>query len=201
MTAPIPTITVTAAAAGALRDALAGHGRAIRLAVNERFEHDLSFATPAAGDVAVPLDAGLTLVLDRESAVRAEGVAIDYVDGPQGPGFTIRNPNQPPRVVQLSALELKAMRDRGERFELVDVRTLEERAIASIDGSRLLDAAYHQALLHMDRDTPLVFQCHHGVRSQAAAEYFLEAGFRSVYNLRGGIDAWSQIVDTAVQRY
>ncbi len=34
-----------------------------------------------------------------------------------------------------------------------------------------------------------------------AAEYFRREGFRNLYNLRGGIDAWSQFVDPSVLRY
>ena len=45
-----------------------------------------------------------------------------------------------------------------------------------------------------------MFQCHHGIRSQSAAEYCLREGFRNLYNLRGGIDAWSQLVDPAIPR-
>jgi len=85
--------------------------------------------------------------------------------------------------------------------QLVDVRTDEERARAKIDGSRLLDQAYHDVLLRLDRETPIVFQCHHGVRSQQAAEYFRHKGFRNLYNLRGGIEAWSLLVDPSVPRY
>jgi rhodanese-related sulfurtransferase len=110
-----------------------------------------------------------------------------------------RDVNLPIR--QLSAPELQAMIDNGEPFELVDVRTDEERAVASIEGSRLLDRAYHDELLQRDRDTPLVFQCHHGVRSQQAAEYFQQHGFRNLSNLQGGIDAWSLLVDPSVMRY
>lgn len=104
-------------------------------------------------------------------------------------------------ILQLSAPELKAMLDAGTTCELVDVRTPQEREIASIDGARLLDHAYHEALLVLDRDTPLVFQCHHGIRSQRAAEYFRERGFRRLYNLTGGIEAWSMLVDPSVPRY
>jgi monothiol glutaredoxin len=93
------------------------------------------------------------------------------------------------------------MLESGISLELVDVRTEEERAIATIGGSRLLDQAYHDELLLRDRDAQLVFQCHHGVRSQHAAEYFREHGFRNLYNLRGGIDAWSLLVDPSVPRY
>lgn len=106
-----------------------------------------------------------------------------------------------PDIQQLSAPELKAMLDSGAPLELVDVRTPEERAIAAIAGARLLDQAYHDALLMLDRDTPLVFQCHHGIRSQRAAEYFRQEGFRRLYNLSGGIDAWSISVDPSTPRY
>jgi monothiol glutaredoxin len=109
--------------------------------------------------------------------------------------------NEPPRVRQLSALELKAMMDAGSPLLLVDVRTEEERAVAKIDGSRLLDEEYYNHLLTLDRGTTIVFQCHHGFRSQSAAEYCLRAGFRNLYNLSGGIDAWSQLVDPSVRRY
>ena len=101
----------------------------------------------------------------------------------------------------MSAPDLKALIESGAAIELVDVRTEEERAIATIDGSRLLDQAYHDALLLRDRDTPIVFQCHHGIRSQNAAEYFRREGFRNLYNLRGGIEAWSVLVDPSVPRY
>ena len=109
--------------------------------------------------------------------------------------------DQSPVIRQLTAPELKAMIESGAPFELVDVRTDEERAVAMIDGSRLLDRAYHDALLLLDRDTPIVFQCHHGVRSQQAAEYFQQEGFRNLFNLRGGIDAWSLLVDPSTPRY
>jgi monothiol glutaredoxin len=109
--------------------------------------------------------------------------------------------NEPPPIRQLSAPELKALIERGTPLELVDVRTDEERALARIDGSRLLDQAYHDALLRRDPDTPIVFQCHHGIRSQQAAEYFRRKGFRNLSNLQGGIDAWSQLVDPTVPRY
>ena len=104
-------------------------------------------------------------------------------------------------IRQISATELKALIDSGSPFELVDVRTEGERALATIDGARLLDQAYHDELMKMDPATLVVFQCHHGIRSQAAADYFAGLGFERLFNLRGGIDAWSQLVDPSVPRY
>jgi len=104
-------------------------------------------------------------------------------------------------IRQLSAPDLKALLESGAVIELVDVRTEDERAMAVIEGSRLLDRAYHDVLLLRDRDAAIVFQCHHGIRSQQAAEYFRSHGFRNLSNLRGGIDAWSLLVDPSVPRY
>jgi len=109
-------------------------------------------------------------------------------------------PDAPP-IRQISAEELKALKDAGTPFELVDVRTEEERQVARLEGSRLLDRTYHDELLGRDRQTRLVFQCHHGIRSQQAAEYFRSLGFTNLDNLVGGIDAWSILVDPSVPRY
>jgi monothiol glutaredoxin len=104
-------------------------------------------------------------------------------------------------IQQLTPADLKKMMDGGEPFELVDVRTPEERAIAAIAGARLLDQECHDRLMALDRGTRIVFQCHHGIRSQSAAEYFHHAGFENLYNLAGGIDAWSRLVDPSLPRY
>ena len=130
-----------------------------------------------------------------------EDTALLSIEAEHHPWGTDTTANEPPPIRQLSAPELKALIEGGTAFELVDVRTDEERALAKIDGSRLLDQSHHDALLRLDPNTPIVFQCHHGIRSQHAAEHFRREGFRNLYNLRGGIDAWSQFVDPALPRY
>ena len=197
-----PVIRLSGSARRALREAAGDTGGdPLRVRVSERFECDLFFGSSAEDDVEVNCG-GITLLLDPLSAQRAEGLSIDFLSGPEGSGFEIEHPNAPPTVKQISAAELKAMMDRAVPFELVDVRTEEERTIAKIEGSRLLNEEGHAYLLTLDRNTTIVFHCHHGIRSQAAAEYFLrEAGFRNLYNVRGGIDAWSEIVDPSVPHY
>lgn len=106
-----------------------------------------------------------------------------------------------PTIRQITALDLKGMLDSGRAFELMDVRTEEERAIAHIEGSRLLTRETLPDLMSLDRATPIVFVCHHGMRSQSAAEYCLSEGFHELYNVIGGIDAWSRDVDPKVPRY
>ena len=106
-----------------------------------------------------------------------------------------------PEIRQLSASEAAALIESEPTIEKVDVRTEQEQEMAAIAGFRLLDRKYHDELMLLDRATPIVFQCHHGIRSQHAAEYFREQGFTTLYNLQGGIDAWSILVDPSVPRY
>ena len=194
-------IGLSSAARHALQKAAAEAGESVvRVTINERFEYDIRFAARDDRDIEVECG-GVVLVIDPSSATRAEGAYIDFVTGSEGSGFTVDNPNRPVLVRQLSAPGLRALLDSGVPFELIDVRTEDERAIATIEGSRLLDRSCQEYLLGLDRETAIVFQCHHGIRSQAAAEYFLRQGFRNVSNLQGGIDAWSQLVDPALPRY
>jgi monothiol glutaredoxin len=195
-----PKITLTPDAAAALRDAAAGEQDPLRFEIDARFSYALFFGPREPGDVAVEAS-GVPLLLDRATARRADGVHIEYVQGPEGAGFKISSPLEPPRVRQIMPAELKAMMDRGERFELFDVRTDAERAIAQIPGSRQLNAEAQRYLEGLDKETPLVFHCHHGMRSQAAAEHFIGQGFKKVMNVKGGIDAWSMQVDPKVPRY
>ena len=194
-----PTIIVSEAATKALGAAAAdASGDSLRLKIDANFQHDLSFGPREPGDIEVNQN-GLTLLIDRPSAGRANGVSIEFVDGPSG-GFKINNPNEPRKVKQLSAPELKTMIERDE-VTLFDVRPQDERAIARIVAARSLDAAGQEYLLGLDRNTPIAFHCHHGIRSQEAAQQLLREGFRNVYNLKGGLDAWSQSIDPSVPRY
>jgi monothiol glutaredoxin len=83
---------------------------------------------------------------------------------------------------------------------LVDVRPAQERALAALAGGfETLDngAAVLEAL---PKDAPIAFMCHHGGRSAQAAEHFRQLGFREVYNVTGGIDAWAGF-DASIPKY
>jgi monothiol glutaredoxin len=195
----IPSIVVSDAAAAAVRQAGTDAGdEELHLQVSATFEYDLYFGPRADGEIAVHAN-GLTLLLDPTSARRARGVRIDFIEGANA-GFKITNPNEPPHVVQLDATELKALLDRHE-IVLFDVRPDEERSVAKIDLAKPLDSAGQEYLFSLEPNVPIALHCHHGARSQQAALQLLQEGFRKVYNLRGGIDAWSLLVDPAVPRY
>ena len=53
----------------------------------------------------------------------------------------------------------------------------------------------------LPKDQALAFLCHHGISSAQAAAHFRGLGFREVFNVEGGIEAWSQQIDRSVPRY
>ena len=53
----------------------------------------------------------------------------------------------------------------------------------------------------LNKDDEIVVICHHGMRSQQAANYLVQSGFKNIANLTGGIDAWSCNADSSVRRY
>jgi monothiol glutaredoxin len=105
-------------------------------------------------------------------------------------------------VAEISCQELKEMMDRGEPLRLVDVRTPMERQWARIEPSILLETQEQvDAILAESGDIPVVFYCHHGIRSHGAATWFAQSGLARPVNLAGGIEAWSLEVDPSVPRY
>jgi monothiol glutaredoxin len=172
----------------------------VRLEIDRQYRTSLFFDEPRDDDLVMDHER-FTLLADRSTARRADGLVIDWVDSKKGAGFKIDNPNEPPRVRPLSVTELKRWMDEGKPMEIFDVRTPEERGRAVIDGTVLLDERGKERLEALDRSTVLVMQCHHGHRSQVAAEHCIRMGFSEVYNLEGGIDAWSLEVDETVPRY
>jgi monothiol glutaredoxin len=194
----LPEVRVSEAARRAITAASEGDQNALRVEISPQFEYALSLDEAKDGDLKVELS-GLTLLFDRQSAARADGLSIDFLESGQG-GFKIDNPNEPPRVRPISVAELKELLAKGG-IELFDVRTEQERAKAKIEGAQHFDQAAQEKLAKLDRATPLYFHCHHGGRSQQAAEHYLRQGFKEVYNVAGGIDAWSLEVDPNVARY
>lgn len=196
----LPTITITPAAAKAFADAMVdAGGDPLHLHVDAQFRHDLFFGPREPNDVEVSAN-GLTVLVGRASARLANGVVIDFVEGNQS-GFKITNPNEPPRVRSLTPKELQVLLASGEKLDLFDVRTPEELAIAKLARALPLDETGERYLNSLDPSAPIAFLCHHGSRSRAAAQHAIEVGFLNVYNVEGGIDAWSLTVDPTIPRY
>jgi rhodanese-related sulfurtransferase len=102
----------------------------------------------------------------------------------------------------ISPAELKERMEREEPVQVVDVREPSEHEIARIEGARLLPLSrFPEWADQLDPEATIVFMCHHGIRSAQVCAYLARQGFRHLYNLAGGIDAWSWEVDRNVPRY
>lgn len=98
--------------------------------------------------------------------------------------------------------ELAKLREQDPSLRLLDVRTREEHEAVRIEGSVLMSQATMQEILSQwPREELFVIYDHAGKQALDAAAYFMGHAFTNVRCLRGGIDAWSQEVDTMLPRY
>ena len=105
-------------------------------------------------------------------------------------------------VKQLSATELKNKIQQQENLFLLDVREPHEFKYAHIAGSVLVPLnQIPSRLSELNPQQEIVVICHHGMRSQQAANYLVQSGYKNIANLTGGIDAWSCNCDSSVRRY
>jgi rhodanese-related sulfurtransferase len=105
-------------------------------------------------------------------------------------------------ISEISALELSQRLAQPNPPAIIDVREPDEFEYAHIAGAQLKPLGdIEQWAGELDRDGEYVLQCHSGSRSAYATNYLQSLGFKHVANLRGGIDAWSRLVDPDIPRY
>ena len=106
--------------------------------------------------------------------------------------------------IEISVREVASLRASNEEFLLLDCREPIEYEVASIDGAVLIPMGEIQSRvgeLESYRDTRVVVHCHHGRRSLMVADWLRSNGFSGAQSMAGGIEAWSDEVDTSVPKY
>jgi len=105
-------------------------------------------------------------------------------------------------ILEISVVDLSQRLSQPNPPVIIDVREPDEFEYAHIEGAILkpLDDI-EQWAGELDREGEYVLQCHSGGRSGHATAYLQSLGFKRVFNLRGGIDAWSRQIDPNVPRY
>ncbi len=105
-------------------------------------------------------------------------------------------------ITQCTAQQLQQRLEKADQFVLLDVREPNEFAFAHIEGSLLIPLRQlPERIQELDSGQDIVVMCHHGMRSQQACLFLEQYGFLKLYNLKGGIDAWSTNCDPTVPRY
>lgn len=103
---------------------------------------------------------------------------------------------------ELPCTEFKSWMEEGNDHNLIDVREQWEHNLIKLDGSILVPL---NSLLvrppELDKEKPVVVYCRTGKRSLVAGHMLQTLGFKNVYNLTGGIYAWSDEVDPSFPKY
>lgn len=105
-------------------------------------------------------------------------------------------------IPEMSVRELHEALRQGRGLELLDVRTPQEFAICRLPSARLIPLAELPGRLHeLDSSREIAVYCKSGGRSAQAVALLRQAGFRKLWNLKGGILAWAREIDPALPTY
>lgn len=105
-------------------------------------------------------------------------------------------------IEHLSPAEVAALLASDTPPVIIDVREGWEYDLAHLDGSVLIPlSTLPERANTLDPTRSYAMLCHHGMRSEMAANWLLQHGFTKLINIDGGIDAWSDEVDPSVPRY
>lgn len=104
---------------------------------------------------------------------------------------------------QLNVRQLKERLDHpGEKPLVLDVREGWELGICVLpDVTHIPMGQIPARVDELDPDQEIVVVCHHGVRSLRVAYFLQSRGFKKLYNLQGGMDAWAREIDPAMHKY
>ena len=91
--------------------------------------------------------------------------------------------------------EAEALLKEKKNAVVLDVRTAEEFQAGHIEGAKnvdFMDDKFAEQLAGMDKNTPYVLHCAAGGRSTRALKKMNELGFKSIYHMNGGFNAWKE---------
>src|SRR5829696_966390 len=104
-------------------------------------------------------------------------------------------------VPEITVGELKAKLDNEEAINVLDVREPHEYEVANLGMKLIPLGELPQRLAELDQDEYFVVHCKTGGRSARAVKLLQDSGFQNVYNVKGGIIAWSEEIDPNVPKY
>ncbi len=103
---------------------------------------------------------------------------------------------------EITVKELKQMMDDGADFQLIDVREPNEYEVAEIGGELIPLSTVPDNVDKFSREKQVVVHCRSGKRSGNAIQFLEQQhGFDNLHNLVGGILAWSDEIDSSIQKY
>jgi len=103
---------------------------------------------------------------------------------------------------EVTVQELKQMFDTKEDFQLIDVRETYEYEISNLGGELIPVGTIMENADKISKEKTVVVHCRSGQRSKTAIMNLEEKyAFRNLFNLRGGILAYSDEIDHSIIKY
>lgn len=170
------------------------------LQANEVLKIISGYAEPLSGQILLfdttTLEAIKIKVPDRKSRESVKKL-IDYDEF-----CNLTGPVKNPRMKEVTVQELKEMMDKNAEFQLIDVREPHEYEICNLGGELIPQGEIPQAVSRISKDKQVILQCRSGARSGNMVQWLEKNhGFTNLYNLKGGILAWSREIDPSVPTY
>lgn len=105
-------------------------------------------------------------------------------------------------IKSISPKEAKTLIDSKSSIKIIDVREEWEHNLAKLEKSLLIPIReFPRQLAKFELEGTYLIYCHYGSRSFFACAVMAQKGFKDVYNLEGGIDAWARTVDRSIPKY
>ncbi|HSW68594.1 MAG TPA: rhodanese-like domain-containing protein [Gammaproteobacteria bacterium] len=104
-------------------------------------------------------------------------------------------------VPEISVQELEALKNANADFFILDVRNPDEYEVCNLGGHLIPFKDLPSRLNELNPEKQIIIHCHAGGRSRRATEYLMQQGFKNVLNLRGGITAWANEIDSTMAKY
>jgi molybdopterin/thiamine biosynthesis adenylyltransferase/rhodanese-related sulfurtransferase len=104
-------------------------------------------------------------------------------------------------IQEITATDLKARQDRGDKLFILDVREPHEYQICNLNGKLIPLGELPRRVNELDSSVEMVVHCRSGKRSADAIHFLQTAGFKKLLNLKGGVLAWADEVDPRMPKY
>ena len=104
-------------------------------------------------------------------------------------------------ISEITARELKMRQDRGDKLFILDVREPHEYQICNLNGKLIPLGELPKRVNELDSSVEMVVHCRSGKRSADAIHFLQTAGFKKLWNLKGGVLAWADEVDPKMPKY
>ncbi|MBY0434727.1 MAG: ThiF family adenylyltransferase, partial [Cyclobacteriaceae bacterium] len=133
---------------------------------------------------------------DKQSRISIKNL-IDYDEF-----CGVKKDIQPIAMKEVTVQELKQLKDSKADFQLIDVREPHEYDICNLEGELIPQSEIPHSVDKISRDKKVVIHCRSGARSGNMVTWLEKNhGFTNLYNLKGGILAWADQIDSSVPKY